>query len=89
MKLQVPLTIAAMLWTWLAASADAEGLDDRNAAADARLEGDGSARRPRLAKIVGPCSARSALLAVTTCLPRGQGRRARTPRPARSPPSSR
>ena len=69
MKLQVPLTIAAMLWTWLAASANPRawtiGIPPPTLASKATA-------RPAArawAKTFAPCSARSALLAVTTCLP--------------------
>ena len=70
MKLQVPLRMAARLWTWLAASPTPERLDDRECrrrrSPRTRPPGPrpGPGRRSR-----GPCSASRALLAVTTCLP--------------------
>ena len=69
MKLQVPLTIAARLWTWLAASAKPSawtmGIPPPTLPSKATARRDSRA----WAKILGPCSARSALLAVTTCFP--------------------
>ena len=69
MKLQVPLTMAAMLWTWLAASANPRawtiGIPPPTLASKATARPEARA----WAKTVAPCSARRALLAVTTCLP--------------------
>jgi hypothetical protein len=47
----------------------AQRLDDRDAAGHRRLEGHHHARWCAAAKISVPCTASSALLAVTTCLP--------------------
>ena len=69
MKLQVPLTMAAMLWTWLAARAKPSawtiGIPPPTLPSNATARSDARA----WAKTCAPCSARSALLAVTTCLP--------------------
>ena len=65
----MPLTIAARLCTWLAASAKPNactiGIPPPTLPSKATARRDARA----WAKILGPCSARSALFAVTTCLP--------------------
>ena len=78
MKLQVPLTIAARLWIWLAARATPSawtiGMPPPTLASKATA-------RPNCrawAKTSGPCSASSALLAVTTSLPAARASRIRS-----------